>query len=210
MKSTTTWRLADGRPVGHASGSQNRRQRGQTLVEFSMVVPLLLMLVLGIIELGYALYEKHLIIKLAREGSNLISRQSTIQEAEVALQAARTPPITFDADGRLILSVIRLGTAGANLNQPIIVQRRVVGTLSVGSILGNPVSGAYNGAPNYSAQDPDNDSRIRITGGLPNGLTLSAGQSVYVTEVYTHHDLITPFERFGPRLPTNLYASAYF
>jgi hypothetical protein len=175
-----------------------------------MVVPLLLLLVLGVIEVGYALYENHLIIKLAREGSNLISRQSTLQEAESALLAATTAPITFDQDGKLILSVIRLGTAGGNLNRPIIAQRRVLGTLNAGSVLGDPVPGAYGGAPNYSALDANNDTRIRIAGALPNGLTLVAGQSVYVTEVYTHHDLITPFERFGARMPTNLYASAIF
>jgi hypothetical protein len=185
-------------------------QQGQTLVEFAMVVPLLLLLVLGVIEVGYALYENHLIIKLAREGSNLISRQSTLQEAESALLAATTVPITFDQDGKLILSVIRLGTAGGNLNRPIIAQRRVLGTLSAGSVFGDPVPGAYGGAPNYSALDANNDTRIRIAGALPNGLTLVAGQSVYVTEVYTHHDLITPFERFGARMPTNLYASAIF
>ena len=60
-----------------------------------MILPLLLLLVLGVIEVGYALYENHLIIKLAREGSNLISRQSTLQEAENALLAATTPPISF-------------------------------------------------------------------------------------------------------------------
>ena len=185
-------------------------QRGQTLVEFSMVLPLLLLLVLGVIEVGYALYENHQIIKLAREGSNLISRQSTLQEAETALLAATTPPITFNQDGKLILSVVRLGTGGGNLNRPIIAQRRVIGTLSAGSVLGDPDPSAYNGAPNYVAQNADNDTRIRIAGALPNGLTLVAGQSVYVTEVYTHHNLITPFERFGARLPSNLYASAYF
>jgi hypothetical protein len=185
-------------------------QRGQTLVEFSMVLPLLLLLVLGVIEVGYALYENHLIIKLAREGSSLISRQSTLQEAENALLAATTPPISFDHDGKLILSVIRLGTGGGNLNRPIIAQRRVIGTLSAGSVLGDPDPSAYNGAPNYVAQNADNDTRIRIAGALPNGLTLVAGQSVYITEVYTRHNLITPFERFGAKLPSNLYASAYF
>jgi hypothetical protein len=186
------------------------QQQGQTLVEFAMVVPLLLLLVLGVIEIGYALYENHLIIKLAREGANLTSRQTTIQEAENAILAATTRPIRFDQDGKLIFSVIKLGTGGGNLNQPIIAQRRVVGTLSVPSVLGDPVTSAYNGPPNYAAQDPNNDTRIRISGALPNGLTLTAGKSVFVTEVYTHHDLITPFENFGPSLPTNLYASAYF
>jgi hypothetical protein len=184
--------------------------RGQSLVEFAMVLPLILVLVLGIIEVSYALFENHIIIKLAREGANLISRGSNLQQAETSLLAATTAPVAFNAKGKLVLSVIKLGDAGANLNQPIISQRRVVGTLGANSVLGNPPTSSYSGAPYYTAVNPNNDSSIRIAGALPNGLTLAAGESLYVTEVYTRHDLITPFRNFGVGLPSNLYASAYF
>ena len=184
--------------------------RGQSLVEFVMVMPLVLVLLLGIIEVSYALFENHLIIKLAREGANLISRGTNLGQAETSLLAATTAPVAFNAKGKLVLSVIKLGEAGANLNQPIISQRRVVGTLSANSVLGNPPTSSYSGAPYYTAVNPNNDSSIRVAGALPNGLTLAAGQSVYVTEVCTRHDLITPFQKFGVTLPTNLYASAYF
>src|SRR5688572_10880840 len=185
-----------------------RNTGGQSVVEFAMVLPLLLLLVLGVIEVGYALYENHLIIKLAREGSNLISRQSTLAEAESAIVGATSAPIAFNSNGRLILSVIKLGTGGANQGIPIISQRRAVGSLSANSVLGEPSSSAYNGSPNYSAQNADNDTTIRVSGALPNGLTLTAGQSVYITEIYTRHNLLTPFEKFGIDLPSNLYASA--
>jgi len=184
--------------------------RGQSLVEFAMVMPLVLVLVLGVIEVSYALFENHLITKLAREGANLISRGTNLGEAETSLLAATTPPVAFNAKGKLVLSVIKLGESGANLNQPIISQRRIVGSLSANSVLGNPPTASYSGAPHYSAVNPNNDSSVRVSGALPNGLTLAAGQSVYVTEVYTRHDLITPFEKFGVALPANLYASAYF
>lgn len=187
-----------------------RSVRGQSVVEFAMVLPFMLMVALGVIEMGYALYEDHLIVKLAREGSNLISRNSTLAEAETALQAATAPPVAFNANGKLTFSVLKLGTGGANLNKAIISQRRVIGTLNASSILGSPPSSAYSGSPNYSAVDADNDSTIRVSGALPNGLTLVAGQSVYVTEVYTHHNYITPFDKFGYLLPDKLYASAYF
>ena len=186
------------------------KSEGQSVVELALVLPLILLLVLGVIEMGYALYEDHLIIKLAREGSNLISRQSTFTEVEAALQAAASAPVTFDANGKLILSVIKLGTGGANLDKPIISQRHVLGSLNASSILGEPPATAYDGTPNYAAKDADNDANIRITGALPNGLTLTAGQSVYITEVYARHNLITPFDKFGISLPTSLYASAYF
>jgi Flp pilus assembly protein TadG len=184
--------------------------RGQSLVEFVMVMPLVLVLLLGIIEVSYALFENHLIIKLAREGANLISRGTNLGQAETSLLAATTAPVAFNAKGKLVLSVIKLGDAGSNLNRPIISQRGVVGTLSANSVLGNPPTSSYAGPPYYTAVNPNNDPNIRIAGALPNGLTLAAGQSVYVTEVYTRHDLITPLRSFGVTLPTNLYASAFF
>jgi hypothetical protein len=187
-----------------------RRTDGQSVVEFALALPLFLLLCLGVMEFGYALYEDHLIIALAREGSNLISRQSTIQDAETALLAGVHPPISFNQNGKLIFSVVKLGTGGANLNQPIIYQRRIVGSLTANSILGTPPTASYNGAPDYSAVNADNDGTIRVAGSLPNGLTLTAGQSVYVTEIYTKHNILTPAANFGVTLPTNLYASAYF
>ncbi|PYV45580.1 MAG: hypothetical protein DMG06_01900 [Acidobacteria bacterium] len=197
-------------PLKNKTRTLRQKANGQSVAEFAMVLPLMLLLVLGVIEIGYALYEDHSITKLAREGSNLISRQSTFTEAEAALQGAASAPLTFNSNARLILSVIKLGTGGSNLNQPIISQRHVLGTLSANSVLGEPPSTSYTGSPNYSCQDADNDTSIRISGPLPNGLTLTAGQSVYITEVYLHHNLITPFDKFGISLPSNLYASAYF
>ena len=33
---------------------------------------------------------------------------------------------------------------------------------------------------------------------------------LYVTEIYTKHDMITAFDKFGVTLPTVLYSIAYF
>ena len=33
---------------------------------------------------------------------------------------------------------------------------------------------------------------------------------LYVTEIYTRHPLITPFDRFGIPVPQTLYSIAYF
>jgi TadE-like protein len=185
-------------------------QRGQSLMEFAMILPLLLLLVLGVIEVGYALYEAHILAKLAREGSNLISRQTTLQDAQASVVAGASQPVAFGAKGRLIFSVITTGTGGANLAKPIISQRLTLGTLSAPSKVGDPPASSYGLAPEYTAVNPDNDTAIRVSGPLPNGLVLNSGQFIYLTEVYHRHDLITPFERFGFALPGNLYASAFF
>jgi hypothetical protein len=65
--------------------------------------------------------------------------------------------------------------------------------------------------PDYTAKDSNNDTAIRGAATLPNGLVLGAGQVLYVTEVFTSRDDITPFSRFYKwALPTSLYAAAYF
>ena len=104
------------------------------------------------------------------------------------------------------MSVVKLGVGGANKDVPIIVQRHSVGSFAGSSVLGDPPQSAYGVWPDYIAFDADNDASIRVSGTLPNGLTLTPGESVYVTEVFTQRTSIVPFMP----LPNTLYQSAYF
>jgi Flp pilus assembly protein TadG len=188
---------------------------GQSLVEFAMVLPLMLLMVLGVIEVGYALYVDHLIAKLGREGSNMISRQTYIQDAESALLAGSSAPLNLNsATGKIIFSVVTTGSAGANNGKIIIIKRRTVGTLTGKSAVDgttSPPASSYNGAPDYTAKDSNNDTAIQGATTLPNGMVLGAGQVLYVTEIFTSRGDITPFSRFYKwALPTSLYAAAYF
>ena len=182
-----------------------KHEAGQALFEFGVTLPILMALVLGVIEFGYALFQIQLVTSMAREGSNLIARQVTINDAEAALQTM-SGLVRFDANSTLIFSVVRLGVGGANNNVPIIVQRHSVGAFAANSVLGDPPQSEYEGSPDYTALDPDNDDSIRVSGTLPNGLTLTPGESVYVTEVFTQRTSIVPFMP----LPATLRASAYF
>ena len=44
-----------------------RRESGQALCEFALTLPILMALVLGVIELGYALFQTQLVTSMARE-----------------------------------------------------------------------------------------------------------------------------------------------
>jgi len=182
-----------------------RHEAGQALFEFGVTLPILMALVLGVIEFGYALFQIQLVTSMAREGSNLIARQVTINDAEAALQTM-SGLVRFDANSTLIFSVVRLGVGGANKDVPIIVQRHSVGSFAGSSVLGDPPQSAYGVWPDYIAFDADNDASIRVSGTLPNGLTLTPGESVYVTEIFTQRTSIVPFMP----LPNTLYQSAYF
>jgi len=180
------------------------------MVELAVVLPLLVLIVLGIIEVSYALVDQHVVTRLTREGSNLISRDATLQDAAVALTKMGTKPVDFSTSSKVIFSVIkRVPTSGAaNYNKDILYQRYSYGALAATSQLTTLGSGSFGGAPDFQASNSDNDVNLQITN-LPANL-LTTGGMLYVTEIYTRHTLITPFDRFGVSVPSTLYSIAYF
>lgn len=188
--------------------------RGQSLVEFALIMPLILLVALGVIEVGYALLDQHVVTKLSREGSNLISRDVKINDVVAAMTNMSTRPVDFNTRSRMILSVLRKGgTPGTpNYDQVIVYQRHEFGSLTgtdITSALQTLGAGAYRGSPDYEAVNADSDTRIQLSS-LPAGLVLDRGNTIYVTEIYTRHDLITPLSGFGVTVPSTLYSIAYF
>jgi Flp pilus assembly protein TadG len=187
-----------------------RSERGQTLVEFSLVLPLLLIMALGVIEMGYALLDQHAVTKMTREGSNLISRNTTLQDAVAAMKSMSSRSVDFDNGSKIIFSVIKRGaTSGTNnYNKDILYQRYEYGTLAKQSVLATRGACAFGGAPEYAAANSDSNVNLQVTN-LP--ITLGApGDMVYITEIFATHTLITPFDRLGVPVPRTLYSIAYF
>lgn len=197
--------------------SRARRQRfaacqGQALVEFAFIVPLLIVLALGVVEVSYALLDQHVVTKLTREGSNLISRDTSLADAATAMKSMSSRPLNFDNGSRLIFSVIKKGatTGTTNYDKVILYQRYEYGTLSgVKSALSTKGTGAFRGAPEYEAINSDGDASLQLTN-MPPNLALVRGGMLYVTEIYTKHPVITPLDRFGITVPSTLYSIAYF
>jgi hypothetical protein len=161
--------------------------------------------------MSYALYDQHVLIKTAREGSNLISRQTTLQAAGTAMTSMATRPVNFSSSNSLLIfSVIRQGATGNNSGRPVLYQRYSIGNTTIAaSLLTTQGAGSFGPAPDYYATNPDTDTRLQITN-LPANITLPNNGFVYLTEIYNRHNLITPFQNFGFALPTMLSASAYF
>jgi len=181
-----------------------RRSRGQTLAEFGVSISLLMVVFLGIFQVSYLIYQQYVALNLAREGANLILRQSTFDDAAAAMVKADPQ---FDANTRLILSVVELGGPGPMENRPIITHRHAWGMPTGASVLGDPPSGSYlDGDKNYLAKDPVRDTNIQAT--LRNGLQVNKGQSVYVAEIYRKRRDIVPLA--GVEFPDSLYSVTYF
>jgi Flp pilus assembly protein TadG len=177
-----------------------------------MVLPILLVIVLGVVEAGYALMDQHVVTKLTREGSNLTSRDVSLQDARAAMVSMSVRPIDFGTSARLILSVLKKGatTGTPNFDQVILYQRHEYGGLTgVSSKLTTAGSVTFGGAPDYIAPNPDTNTNLRVTN-VPDNLVMATGGMIYVTEIYTAHPRITPLDRFGIAMPTQLYSIAYF
>ena len=59
-----------------ASGSPDR-ERGQTLVEFALVLPIFLLVVFGLIDVGRAVYTNSTLSQAAREGARLAAAEAS-------------------------------------------------------------------------------------------------------------------------------------
>lgn len=110
-----------------------RRQRlGQTIVEFALLLPFLIMILLGIMEMGWYLYNNSAIDQAARRGSE---------------QAAKEPPL-------------RANTGKAS--DPCVVEIRRQAQRNLGPIkLADPASAITISYPN-SGEDRDLGSEIQV------------------------------------------------
>lgn len=191
--------------------THRRGERGQSVVEFAVILPLLLVVVLGVVEVSYALMDQHVVTKLTREGSNLISRDASLGDAATVLKSMAGRPVNFDTNSRVIFTVIRKGatTGTSNFGKDIIYQRYEYGALAASSVLQPAGAPTFGVPPDYTAPNADSDTGLQVTG-LPTGLVVGTGSMVYVTEVFTKHELITPFDKFGITVPDVLYSIAFF
>lgn len=188
-------------------------ERGQTLIEFALVVPLVLLLCLGLAELGFALADQQVVTKLTREGSNLISRNTALLDAGNAMRGMSSRPVDFtNGSSKLIFSVLKRGatTGTANFDRVILYQRYEYGSLPNSSFLQTAGSASFAGPPNYEGSNSDNNTNLRVTN-VPANLVTVLGGMIYITEVYSTHPRITPLmNMFGVAVPTTLYSIAYF
>src|SRR5262245_5787706 len=136
-----------------------KNARGQAMVELALVLPVAVVLVLGVVEVSYLLLDQHVVTKLTREGSNLISRDASLGDAALALKTMSSQPMDFTTNSKVIFSVVkRVATAGAaNLDKDVLYQRYEYGAISATSVFTTKGAGSFGGAPDYVASNSDND-----------------------------------------------------
>lgn len=160
-----------------------RREDGAEFVELVLVLPVLLVVAFGVIELGNVFEKAHAMTALSREGANIAAR-GTALDTVAAVTMANGASIGLDARGGTIVSriVVEGGTAFVR-NQ--VASSGLVGKSRIGD-LNDPASGF-------------------------GGVGLQDGQELFAVEILYDHREATPLSRFiGAVVPDTMYTKAVF
>jgi Flp pilus assembly protein TadG len=82
-------------------GRRTTRRRGQALVEFCLVVPIFLLLLSGVIDFGFLLFQRMSVINAAREGARAAAM---VYDASTAVTVAQQTAVSAAAQGAISIS----------------------------------------------------------------------------------------------------------
>ena len=167
--------------------SKKSRATGQSVVELALLMPLLLVLTLGVADVGRALLFNNILINMSREGANLASRTAQSPGFIINTLNQTASPLDMATQGMGILSRVKAidGGSGTVITVVVAQYRAVSGKTSLASKLWICPSWASNGACNLPAAA---SSRI-VT--LP--FTLALGFEVNVMETLYDYVPLTNF-----------------
>lgn len=173
---------------------RRKKQRGNEVIEFALVVSLLFPFLFGTIVVGLSLGRSVLVTQVSRDAGHMYSRsvdfsvpanQSLIERLAQGLDIHVT-----GGTGVVILSTIMfvgqaqcdaaaLSGGCTNLNQPVFINRIVVGNPSAhSSAFGTPTTDSTGHVSNYLTDPSARASAFAAV------LPLQAGELAYVSEVY--------------------------
>lgn len=155
-------RLAAAFRLAGALGRFRRAREGTIPVEMALCAPVLIVMLLGIVDIGWFAVSRHKVARVAATLADLTSRGETVNEAQIAdifaASGSVASPFDFRDEGRAILSSI-VRPAGTTF---IAWQRE-------------------------SPTGIDVDSEVGTTGGTPNlpdGFVVRDGENLIVAEAF--------------------------
>lgn len=138
------------------------RQRGQSVVELALVLPLLVLLMLALVDLSRAIQAYNIISNMSREGANLVARSAIDQEQIMDSLARTAQPLKMSEQGMMYVTEVR-GTAGSNsMVTPVFISQR-----------------GWQGR----SSPPSRINSTNVAAAIE-GITLSDGDTIYIFEVF--------------------------
>ena len=157
-----------------------RSQKGQSLIELSLIAPLMIFLAYGAIEVGQVISTHLTMTHTSREGANLVSRGTTASDALDAIIAAssNTFKVSNEANWKIIYSKVVQDTTVPCPNPPT-----------------TPCTYRIDSGPNgrFTRGLLVKNSKLSATGAVNEIVTIPgingviAGQTFHVIEVYYNY-----------------------
>jgi hypothetical protein len=90
-----------------------RRQAGNSLIEFALSLPVLMILVFGVVDYGRALQFSNVLVSMSREAANLSARTTALPEYIIGSLSLTAQPLDIGSDGMIYITSI-VGRADAH------------------------------------------------------------------------------------------------
>lgn len=157
--------------------------RGAIMVEFSIVFPLLLLMMLGVFEYGRMIQYNNIVISLAREGANLSARTFTSDYQDIMDKLAVTAtPLEMDRVGMIYITEIE-GRADGQGQVRTHYRWGDGGFTAANSAVWTCITWRIDD----SCIIPDPDTTASIAA-IP--MTLNSGELVYAVEVFYNYHMM--------------------
>jgi hypothetical protein len=156
--------MAGGGSRGDGSRPSGRSRAGQAIIEFALALPIFLIVLVGLAELGLYLSRQLVLVGLSREAAGVLSRGSTFDETFDAILNADGDLELSSSEGKIILTEIALSPSGT----PMITRQVARGGLSRASGFGTLPTG-----------------QTSVPATIPNGMTLPEGMTLMGVELFS-------------------------
>ena len=174
--------------MAHLRHPRFHGQRGAAMGELAVILPVVLVILLGIIDVGRLVSAYQSLNDLSREAANLVSLGSSIAAAVTAITTSKKGPVDVQAHGAIIISTLERHTSGDAT--PWVVDQFTTGTITgAGSRVG----------------------RVGSRAKVPNVEELEPGVTVMAVELVHTFEPLFPIRAFGLDVyPEVLYEAAFF
>jgi len=152
-----------------------RRQTGNSIIEFALSLPVLLILVFGVVDYGRALHFSNVLSSMSREAANLSARTTALPGYIIGALSATAQPLDLGTSGMVYLtSIVGRADAHGAVTAYVQDQHRLTGGQA------GLASRVYT-CPSWNA-----DGSCNVPGGakplIALGVTLADGQVIEAAE----------------------------
>ena len=158
------------------------QDKGIATLELALILPILMILTFGVIDLGGLIHARLVVTNVSREGGSLASRDLKVGTDLLTMLMASGTPLDLNTSGRIYISKIKAGATAAHPNP--VIEQVDRGSLAVYSAIrtGQPYLGLSADLFNHLVFKPANQT--------------SDISEVTVVEVFYIYRPITPLPNF--------------